>query len=475
MTAAREQAKFVGLWRRALALPSLGDLREDLVADWAREAGLTIQKIEERDVGSFRPIRALVVTTSNGAACLPKVPAKDNPTWLEARNKREHVASLWRKVEWFSPLWVPRGQVNALLKDVEHRSKEEAISLFDYHTSTIYILSFQAVCIAQLMPNSRSLADFAPIAREAYLAFYAGYRASSIAALIPVVEGVLRRISGNQSDLPIPSQIDHVIDQACILAGRLHYDHMWLPREYLSVDYLYVQDERVFVFETFRRWLKETFFRRTGEYDGITWLNRHLFAHGTSTEWQNAANFSRLVVVLATLGVIESWHDESNRVSLFFPDMNDDSKLLWQQALNQGHAQMAVKLLEQKQYQEHGRLVPLMPIDNGVTLRKAHLKQECIKDLVRPLRQAGWSVDVGEPDDQALFMQIVASSGEDRLRVALLFSCGTDNKLYKELEQDSDAILYLGAPYHQDQYAYGISMHVGPVTGWQPPRAPHRA
>lgn len=466
--------KFPGLWQRALSLPSLNQLHAGLVTDWARQMGFTVLECVEKDAGIFRPTRAIILRTTEGQACFPKVSAIDNPQWLANKRAAERVAKLWAKMEWFEPLWVPRDRINALLKDVEHRTKEESIRLFEYHTSTIYVLSFQAVCIAQLMPQSRSLSDFAPIAREAYLAFYAGHRASSIAALIPVIEGALKRISSHSSDLAIPDQVDRVIDQACALASRLHFGDMWVPAEYLASDYLYVQDERVYVFETFRRWLKDAFFRRTGEYEGVTWLNRHIFAHGTSTEWQKSANFSRLIVALATLGVIESWHDDSNRVSLFFPEMNDDSELLWHQAVLQAQGQMALKRLEQEHYQKHGRTVPMMPTDDGVLLRAAHLQQECIKDLVRPLRDAGWHIEVGEPDDRALYVKVIALSGESQLRVALLFSCATDNALYKELAQSSDVILYLGSPYHQDQYARGIDLHVGPVTAWQPPKAPKR-
>ncbi|MNR49147.1 hypothetical protein D3C85_1684820 [compost metagenome] len=55
--------------------------------------------------------------------------------------------------------------------------------------------------------------------------------------------------------------------------------------------------------------------------------------------------------------------------------------------------------------------------------------------------------------------------------MALLYSCGSDNSLYKELEKDCDAILYRGAPYLQEQFARGVKVHVGPVAGWQPPLA----
>ncbi len=73
-----------------------------------------------------------------------------------------------------------------------------------------------------------------------------------------------------------------------------------------------------------------------------------------------------LVVALATLGVVESWHDESNQVSLFFPEMNDDSTLLWQQAMFQAEAQFILKGIAEKRYHEHGRLSCLsLPTDNG--------------------------------------------------------------------------------------------------------------
>ncbi|APW42923.1 hypothetical protein [Rhodoferax saidenbachensis] len=474
MTEAMHPTQFPGLWKKVLGLPKLSDLDAQTVVLWAQQMGLDVVDAVERDVGLFQTTRAIVLRVEGGAACFPKISHIDDPKWLDTKVKAERLASLWEKMEWFSPLWVPRGKYQALLKETEHCSRDQAVELFGYHFSTVYTLAFQAVCIAQLLPCSRSLAEYAPLAREAYLAFYSGYRASSIAALIPVVEGAMKRISIDSSDLPLPEQIDRVFDRACALAARLHFDGMWVPREYLSIDYLFGQDERVFAFETFKRWMKGSFFQNTDKYDGATWLNRHLFAHGTSSDWQQSANFERLVVALATLGVIESWHDESNQVSLFFPEMTQDSTLLWQQALFRGQMQMALNLNEQEHFQKHGRLVPELPTDGGITLRSAVLSEDCIRDLVRPLREAGWSVEVGEPDERALYMTVVATSGTERLTVMLLYSCGTGNELYRELEKSANVILYRGAPYHQDQYAYGISVHVGPVTGWQPPLAPSR-
>ena len=88
--------------------------------------------------------------------------------------------------------------------------------------------------------------------------------------------------------------------------------------------------------------------------------------------------------------------------------MNADSTLLHQQAQLRAQAQLAMQLIEQQHYQEHGRLVPDMPTDDGATLRRAILSEDCIKDLVRPLRSAGWSVEVSDPEATGLYMTVVA-------------------------------------------------------------------
>ncbi|SDA82780.1 hypothetical protein SAMN03159475_4714 [Pseudomonas sp. NFPP33] len=465
---------FRGIWQRAQNLPSLSLLTPELIGEWARKKGLLIKLVERRKVGAFRSIECIVLDVGEGRACFPVILPEEDADWIAASRAAECDAQIWAKMEWFCPLWVSNGSIRRMLSDAAPCSKERAVELFGYHTSTIYTLAFQAVCIAQLMPRAHSLREFYPIAREAYLAFYSGYRASSISALIPAIEGALTKIvAGGSNGMAVGEKVDRAIDRAIQTAAFFHFDKMWVPSQFRTQEYLFGQDERVFVFETFRRWLKTSFFRNTGEYDGVTWLNRHLFAHGASSEWQRSANFTRLVVALATLGVIESWYDESNAVTLFFPEMNDESKLLWQQALFRANAQAFMNSYEEKQYHEHGRLVPEMPTDDGVLLRAALLSEDCIKDLVRPLRDAGWSVKVGEPDERALWVKVVATGRDKEFEASLLYSCATDNKIYRELAETSEFILYRGAPYKQDQYAYGVKVHVGPVTAWQPPLAPN--
>src|SRR5271165_2408452 len=81
------------------------------------------------------------------------------------------------------------------------------------------------------MPLARSLQEFGPLAREAYLAFYSGFRASSIAALIPAMEGAITKLSSQRSgtDIPLDQRIDHAIGGAIETAADRHFDGMWVP------------------------------------------------------------------------------------------------------------------------------------------------------------------------------------------------------------------------------------------------------
>ena len=133
-------------------------------------------------------------------------------------------------------------------------------------------------------------------------------------------------------------------------------------------------------------------------------------------------------------------------MSLIFPQMNEDSKLLWQQALARGFGQMGSKRREQRRFQKHGRLVPEMPTDDDALLRKALLTDDCMNDLVRPLRDAGWSVEVVEPEESALYLTVAATAGEERTTVALLSSCATDNATYRKLAETCAAICIAARP-----------------------------
>lgn len=340
--------QFKAIWHRARNEKSLNAFNPRIIEKMAGDVQLIKPVAKFADVGAFHATPCIVLAVEGGNACFPLIQRSGDKNWKIRRKQHNDQATLWDKVEWFAPLWLPMGENAKLLASIRHVTKAQALNIFRYHTSTLYTLAFQAVCIEQILPLARSLKEIVPLAREAYLGAYSGYWATSVGALIPAIEGSLTRIN---SDLDpratVTNKIDHAVNRAIETAAQLHFDRMWVPSEYKTCDYLFGQDERVFAFETFRRWLKTHFFCNTDKYQGVTWLNRHMFAHGTAASWQQPANFSRMVVALATLAAIESWYDSSHRVSFSLPDMNDDSNLLWKKALLRGNLQMKIDLAEQ--------------------------------------------------------------------------------------------------------------------------------
>lgn len=458
-----------GLWSR-FSNSDQENIDLEKIKEWTKSKGFDAAEIEIKKVGSFYQTECVVIATANKKACFPILSRINKEAWAQRDAAYQKIAEEWKKLEWFSPFWVSRRDVQKILGDSTHRSPSEAIENFNYHTSTIYTLPFEAVCIEQIMGSAPCLVDIRPLAREAYLAFYAGYKSASIAALIPAIEGAITRIlPPEMQSLRTMEKVDKAVDGAITCSSEIYYDGMWVPDHFKSVEYLLCMDERIFAFETFRRWLNDSFFKNTDDYKGAAQLNRHSFAHGMSPEWQHAS-LSRLIVAISTIGLIESWWNQENHVSVLFPKMSEDSKLLWEQAYLHGSAQMVIKLLEEKHFHKKGKNVPIIPTDDGVLLRKSILMRECIDDLVRPLRTAGWSVEFIDSESD-LFIKLAAKSKSDILRIGFLYSCSSANSLYKDLEKDCDIILYRGGPYLQSAYAYGISKHVGPVTGWQPPRA----
>ncbi|HDS1545981.1 TPA: hypothetical protein QEL09_002366 [Stenotrophomonas maltophilia] len=155
------EAHFQGLWRRnqAPGAPAISTLT---VKTWALERRLDISDVQECQVGLFRPIPAVALTANDTKACFPLI-SKNSHEWLANRSAADRIADLWARVEWFVPLWMSNQQMAKLLSAVGHQRGADAIREFDYHLSTVYTLPFQAVCIAQLLPRTRSLAPFAPL------------------------------------------------------------------------------------------------------------------------------------------------------------------------------------------------------------------------------------------------------------------------------------------------------------------------
>lgn len=464
---------FRGIWLRLLYSKSYA--KPDLVAigKWAEDKGLSNVSVKDAETGVFVRIPAIKLISSEGKALFPKYLPDEIPGITSKKKFLRIREEVWEKADWFEPPYIMMRVTNTIigsLAKVLSDGSERIEGDFDHHITGIYSMVDCATAIEQLFPNSLVLKEHTKTIREAYLSYYSGYKTAAIAALIPIVESAINDFLSAEakSNLKLLEKIDYVIDVSVEKATLIHYDHCWIAKEFTNIEHLKLVDERIHLFETLRRWLKFSFFSKTSNYKGLSGLNRHVFAHGLSLVWQKPTNFHRLLGALIALAWLEGWVNKKANNPTFFPDRNDDSRLLFEEAQFRAKMQFFSQRVMAERYQKYGRIVPELPTDDGWLLRASILSEKCMAELVRPLKDKGWNLIVSDPQRDGEYMLVEGIFDSQRISVALLYSCGTGNKTYKKLDESCQYILYLGAPYHQEQYAYGIKAHVGPLDGWQP-------
>ena len=89
-----------------------------------------METVEERSISAYNPISIIVLTAGGQRACFPTTAATGDSIWEARHEAAERRAGLWKKMEWFYPLWVPRGEVQQLLNDVANAPEDRAISIF---------------------------------------------------------------------------------------------------------------------------------------------------------------------------------------------------------------------------------------------------------------------------------------------------------------------------------------------------------
>ncbi|MDB0554448.1 hypothetical protein LBW46_25925, partial [Ralstonia solanacearum] len=73
-----------------------------MIQKWASERGLTVDQVEERDIGTFVTTKSIVLTVNGQQAGFPKIPSEGDPNWQLRRQFADRDAALWDKLEWFS-------------------------------------------------------------------------------------------------------------------------------------------------------------------------------------------------------------------------------------------------------------------------------------------------------------------------------------------------------------------------------------
>ena len=140
MSSPDPDSKFKGVWLRALNEPSLENLTPELIVEWAASKGLANPVATARGVGAFHPTpRASYWRLTAERLAFPKACASGDSSWDVRRRAKEDEALLWKKMEWFAPLWLPMGKIQEMLSAVRNCTNEEGGRAFRLpHINSIY-------------------------------------------------------------------------------------------------------------------------------------------------------------------------------------------------------------------------------------------------------------------------------------------------------------------------------------------------
>lgn len=104
-----------------------------------------------------------------------------------------------------------------------------------------------------------------------------------------------------------------------------------------------------------------------------------------------------------------------------------------------------------------------MTKDFGWQMRSDILKHDAESKITEPARNHGWKVDIEKVEPLGEYILITMERNGFCRRVALLYTSGTDNAVYKRLETEADLTLFNGPPHMVDSFTQGLSRPVSSV------------
>ncbi len=232
---------------------------------------------------------------------------KELPEWL---------AKAFKKVDWPIPPYLTIGFLSRLAKDIEDAAPDLRSEIMRRHVAQAYSPEYLATMLLERYSKIALVQDFKPQIDESIKAFFSGYKYVAVTGLIPVVEGIIRKVAVMRG-----RNVGHGTD-------RINGELQAFVEEELNSPNVY--GERVVLLEAFRDFIKDRFLHSTDGFDGLDEFNRHGILHGIFEKFGEDTNFFRLITLLDLLcfsiGLFSIGQTEG--VSMFAPSPTADSSKL---------------------------------------------------------------------------------------------------------------------------------------------------
>jgi hypothetical protein len=230
---------------------------------------------------------------------------------LKSTNDLERLSAVFKSVDWVVPAYMPVGGISTIAAMLEREPASKREEILEWVLPGLYDEERLASMLLGLYNRAIYIRDFKVQITEAIEAWHAGLHHAAVATMIPVLEGIVRKIA-KEGDRNIGSGTKKLIDELDELIAKEDRS----PHRY---------GERIVMLTGLRDFFAERLLKNTDNYDGLDQLNRHGILHGIFEEYGAAVNFLRLITQLDLLCfAMVLAHGGSS----FAPDRTPESKKL---------------------------------------------------------------------------------------------------------------------------------------------------
>jgi high-affinity nickel permease len=199
----------------------------------------------------------------------------------------KELAKVFQSVDWIVPPYIQIRFLWMIAEAIKAAPAQDSQKILEEHLQIAYSPKELAIMLQERYSKIPHVREFKTEIAEAIEAFQMGLSHAAVATLIPVLEGVIRKISNSRGS-PIRNGTAKLIEEIEDL----------LQKEKLSP---HCYAERVVMLEVFQDFMKNRMLEHTSKYTGRCNLNRHGIMHGIFKKFGKSFNFYRLISLLDLL------------------------------------------------------------------------------------------------------------------------------------------------------------------------------
>jgi len=229
------------------------------------------------------------------------------------REYAQYLADAFKEVDWPIPPYLPLGDFLSPLAAAIRRAptQDAKLAIVRERLAGAYTGDYLAAMYLERYSKILHVRDFARQVDQSIRTYFCGYTFNAVTGLLPVIEGIIRKIAVSQSRDVGPGTKALNVELQALVDREIQSQHCY--------------GERLVMLEAFRDFVRDRLLESTKRFVGLNEFNRHGILHGLFDDFGQAINFLRLITLLDLLcfciGMTEG-------VSMFAPPSTHDSPKL---------------------------------------------------------------------------------------------------------------------------------------------------